>query len=357
MSKRIWFGVQQAGVAVDGSQTFTPFHGLQQFGVSTNFNLTPVLEMGQSTVYDIIEQLPDVEVNLEKDLDSYPLLYHLMTQGSPNGTLIGRSSQKAIIGATVFTDTQLSASGAPTAEVQMSGQYVASMQYAFPTEGPITETVRSVGNNKTIKDMSLGQTAVFSGAFPNNNDSPPSGHVLTRWDVVTTPASGSPAGTDANGATNAWTLVVPTDLYGVTSSGTLPVAADGTLTVPIQSMQFSVDYNRQTVYEQGRRSPYCRYASFPVEVQSTFEVLGVKDDNVQATEAGAVAPGRDTNFQTIRVVLTDGTRFELGTRNRLRSVAQSGGDAGGNGSNVTYQYSYVNWDDFYVYSPADPSGL
>lgn len=357
VSHRLYFATSQVGFAPDGSQVFAPIHGLQQFGVSTNFNLEPIFEIGQLEVYTIVEQLPDVEVNMEKALDGYPLLMHLATSGAPNGTLVGRSNQKCIIAASVFTDTQVSASGAPQAELQMSGQWPSRWSFNIPQQGMATESMTSIGNNKTWKDMSLGATAVFSGAFPNDNDAPASGHVINRWNVVTSPVSGSPTGLDANGMTNAYTLVVPTDIYGVTSSGTIPASGDGTLTVPIQSIQISCDLNRQAVYEIGRRSPYCRYVGWPVEVQTTFEVLGVKTDNVQATEAGVVSPGVDTNYQTIRVVLDDNTRFELGTRNRLRSVGISGGDANGNGSNVVYQYQYVNWNDLYVYSPSDPSGL
>src|SRR5688572_5422627 len=104
-NKRVFFAIQQVGFMPEGSSTFTAAHGVQSVGITTNFNLEQVFELGQLSIYDNIEQIPDVEVTMEKVLDGYPLLYHLATANATSGTLVGRSNQKTTVGLAVFSDT------------------------------------------------------------------------------------------------------------------------------------------------------------------------------------------------------------------------------------------------------------
>ena len=73
-----------------------PVHGLQSVGITTTFNLEQVFEMGQLSLYENLEEVPDVEVTLEKVIDGYPLIYHLATSNptiaAGTDTLIGRSN-------------------------------------------------------------------------------------------------------------------------------------------------------------------------------------------------------------------------------------------------------------------------
>ena len=77
-------------------------HGVQSVGITTNFNLEEAFELGQLSVYQLIEQLPDVEVTLEKQLDGNPLLYHLATNGTASNTLVARAAVKCIVGLSIF---------------------------------------------------------------------------------------------------------------------------------------------------------------------------------------------------------------------------------------------------------------
>ena len=52
-------------------------HGLQSMGVDTNFNLEQAFELGQLSLYENIEDIPDISVSMQKFLDGYSLLYHL----------------------------------------------------------------------------------------------------------------------------------------------------------------------------------------------------------------------------------------------------------------------------------------
>ena len=49
--------------------------------------------------------------------------------------------------------------------------------------------------------------------------------------------------------------------------------------------------------------------------------------------------------KAIKIVLCDGTTFDLGRRNKLTSVAYAGGDTGG--GNATLTYSYQTFIDFF----------
>jgi hypothetical protein len=172
---------------------------------------------------------------------------------------------------------------------------------------------------------------------------------------------GAPAsGADVNGANTAWVSTWPTDIPGILSNGINPLQTDGTFLTPIQNVTISCDLGRDQIFELGRKSPYYRFVTFPVEVRTEIEVLSRKWDNISATEAGGTngaAVGNNTKSQTIKVRLLDGTYIQTGTKNKLTSCAMSGGDAGGGGGNVSLRYSYVTYNELTVSHPQDPSGL
>jgi len=364
MSKRVFYAVQQLGVAPDGTFNYIAAHGVQSVGITTTFNLEQAFELGQIAIYQNIENIPDIEVTMEKVLDGYPLLYHLATNGAPSGSLTGRSNVKTSVALSVFSDTQDSSSGTPLAEVHMSGMFVSALSYTFPVDGNCTESVTMVGQSKIWRDVATSGGAAFSGVF-NNADQPlaitGSGGVQRRQDVLFAPVTGGPTqALDVNGQTNQWMTVLPTDIFGITSSGTNPIAADGTFSVPVQSVAISTDLGRDSIFELGRKSFYHRFVTFPVEVRTEIEVLATKFDNISANETGGNngAPlGSNLKNQTIRVRTRDGTMVDTGKSNKLQSVAWTGGDAGGGGGNVSMRFSYLSFNELYVTHPQDPSGL
>ena len=130
-NKRLYWAVQGIGLADDGETSFTAAHGVQQMGVTTTFNLSEIFEIGQSAIYDNVEDAPDVEITLEKVLDGYPLIYHLASPGATSASLLGRSNERCSLALSTFTDTQDSASGTPNAQMTASGLYVSSLSYTF----------------------------------------------------------------------------------------------------------------------------------------------------------------------------------------------------------------------------------
>jgi hypothetical protein len=72
---------------------------------------------------------------------------------------------------------------------------------------------------------------------------------------------------------------------------------------------------------------------------------------VDATEAGLGGSGTNLVDQVIFIAVQEGTRIDLGSKNKLSSVSYGGGDAGGGNSTCTYSYSTFN--DFTVTHPSD----
>ena len=56
--------------------------------------------------------------------------------------------------------------------------------------------------------------------------------------------------------------------------------------------------------------------------------------------------------ERILIITREGTKLDLGSKNKLSSVNYTGGDAGG--GNVTISYSYSNFNDLIVTHPQDP---
>jgi len=78
-NNRIYYAIQQVELGHAGGKEAV--HGLQSAGITTNFNLEQVFELGQLSIYQNVEGIPDIEVALNKVLDGYPLIYVLATEG------------------------------------------------------------------------------------------------------------------------------------------------------------------------------------------------------------------------------------------------------------------------------------
>ena len=173
-------------------------------------------------------------------------------------------------------------------------------------------------------------------------------------------AAAGGAGVDGNGASrDADITVLPTQIHGISADGTNKKTDGQNFDAHIQNITVSTDLGREEIFELGRKAPYHRYATFPVEVTCEIEVIAVSGDMVSAIEEGILTPGDATGCndsgnltdETIRIATCDGTRIYLGKKNKLSSVSYGGGDAGGGNATVTYSYSTFN--DFTVMHEAD----
>ena len=383
-NKRIYYAIKQVGMKVDGTNyTFAAgdeCHGVQSAGISTNFNLTQVFELGQQALYELVEDIPDVEVTLNKVLDGYPLLYHQATKDNQAGnqttspSLAGRSTTKTIFGMAIFPDTNDSAANTPPSIVACSGMFVGSVGYNFPLEEPFNEDLTLVGNNKIWKGASDIETVgnpfndgfkadsdsiSFAGQFANNNDAPIGDGGVNRRENITFAFTGTD--TDVNGAiADPDCTILPPDVFGISSSGTNNQPNGVDYECHLSNISVSVDFAREEINELGRRGPYSRSITFPVEVTCEIEVTSHSGDMVSATEIGIYSTGDGAcngeigNLlnRTIRIATCEGTRIYLGTKNKLASVNHTGGDAGG--GNVSVSYTFTNFNDFTVMHTGDP---
>lgn len=319
-NNRIFYAVQQVGIAEQDTTAYVPVHGVQSVSITTNFNLNQVFELGQIDLYENYEDIPDIECTIEKALDGYPLIYALASSGAPAATLAGRSSERSMVALSIFDDTKDAASGNAISTCQMSGMYVQSLTYTLPVEGFCTESVTLVGNNKQWK-----MSGMWNGQF-TNTDSPLAGAVQRRQHVSM--------------ANSRW----PTNIPGISSSGT----NDGTSTYynsHIQNVTISTNLGRDALRELGRTGPYFRFVTFPVEVTTSIDFTATSGDMVNALDTAT-----NVTNQTIYIKLSDGTIFDLGTKNKLQSVSETGGDA--TGGNVTLTYTYSNFNFLTITSPA-----
>lgn len=339
-NKRIFWAVQAAGLAADGATSYTRIKGLQTVGMTTNFNLEQLFEIGQLALYDNIENIPVVEATLEKVLDGGPLVYHLATQGATNGALFARTDRRSTLAIGMFPDVQNSASGTYNALVTCSGMFVNSLNYTIPVEGNATESVTLTGNLKT-----WATSGTFTGVTFSNNDSPDSG-ILRRQHVLF--GSGATASLLPAFATGGG------GIPGTTGASGYNIDNNGKFGASIQTITISTDLGREDIYELGRRNPFFKFIPGAVEVTTEFEVLTTDGDFVSATANGQFATG-DLQDKRIVIRLADGTIFNMGTKNKLTSVSYGGADAGqGNG---TCTYSYSTYNDLVITHPSDPAGI
>jgi hypothetical protein len=354
-NNRIFYACQAVAIApcYTGGDTMKAVHGVQSVGVNTTFNLEQAFELGQIQIYENIENVPDIEVTLEKVLDGYPLMYHLASPAASTSSLVSRAKERCCIALGIFGDDKDAVSGIPPVEIYMSGMYFSNLSYKLVTDGNCTESVTFVGNNKIWNTPGTKITASNITDLAGNvgTDEPYAlvnsmGGIQRREDVLIVSS------------------ILPMSIYGVaqnTSAGNAWDATYGTPKVHIQDCTISCDLSRDPIQELGRKTPYYRAPKYPVEVTCEFNAISVSGDFVSGYEEGKPEyrgtrnEGNNSSQETIKIRLRDGTVFDLGSKNRLSSVTYGGGDAGG--GNVSMKYSYSTYNQLTVIHPRDPAGL
>lgn len=353
-NRLVWF-VQAIGFSKMGEQSFTAAHGVQSVTMDVGLNVESIQQLGEMEIYENIEDLPDVQVNVEKVLDGYPIIYNLATRGTTGKSLAGRQNGQSIMALSLFSDVQDSASGRPIAQVNCSGLFVSSLSYTFPVDGQCRESIGLVGNHR---QWVLPANTTFSGGFLNN-DVPlattyASGGVQTRKNVVFNYTATT---TDTNGQVNATTTnkstILPRSVAGISASGTNEYVRTDLCSCAIQNITVSTDLGREQILELGHKTPYFRYVTFPVDVTTEIEIISKSGDWVNALETGPYTNGANTRYETIKVATQDGLFLDLGTKNRLTNVNMTGGDTGG--GNQTITYTYTNRNSLYVHHDMDVS--
>ena len=356
-NKRVFWAVQGVVIGEMGETTvnttapyndktkLNPVKGLQSVGITTTFNLEQVFEMGQLALYENVEDVPDVEVTLEKVLDGFPTLYHLSTSdpalSAGTDTLVGRSNAQCDLRMGVYSDTA-SKAGAVQAqsEVYCSGMYVSSISYTFPVDGNATESCTLVGNHKEWYSAAEAGSALGTSDMGFGSESAPSG--ITRRQHINMTASN-----------------FPPEIPGVGSDGQMDTMAVGgsiqnNPLAHIQNITVSADLGREVINELGHKGPYCRYVSWPVEVTCEIEVVTSSGDFVNA-----LPNNENLSDRAIYIAVSGGSPdagpliLDLGSKNKLTSVSYSGADTGG--GNATTSFSYSTFNDLTIYHVKNPT--
>lgn len=349
-NRRSFFACLALAFAKLGTSVFTKAQGVQSISMGLNFNLDYIFEIGQINVYQTIEGIPDVEIQMTKVIDGNPPLYCLATNGATSATLNGRSSVGSIIGMAVYSDQQDAASGSPLKELQCSGSLHTNFSYSFNVDGPFTESISFLAQNRV---WNTGVT-ILTNLF-DNTDAPiniaTSGGVQRRQNLVFAIPTGAALTTDVNGMVNtSLTTILPPDVEGISSSGINNQNSDGSLNAYLQSINISVDLQREALTQLGKKLPYYRYPRFPVECRTEIVTNMSTWDTVSATDQAD-----NTTNRTIKIKCQEGLFIDMGTRNRLNGVNLNGG--GVDGSLMTATYNYTTFSTCTVTHPRDPSGL
>ena len=303
--------------------------GLQSVGMSSTFTLEQVFEVGQLAIYENIEDIADIEVTLEKLIDGHNLIYALASAGACRTDIVAASKERSDLYLGIFDDGVSNATGVPRNICWNSGMYISSVSYSYAVDGNATESVTMVGNdrywNSVATANNTGKTA--AGQWPADLTS-------AIFDGTHSPASGVVRRVDVDMAASTLPAIVTSQM----DAGDVVGKAGG---FRIQSVSVSADFGQEQILELGRFGPYTRYASFPIEVTSEFEVMATSGDLVTVS-------GNGTNLSNNTIIIKDdaGTILNLSTKNKLSSVSYTGGDTGG--GNATVSYSFSNFNDLLV---------
>lgn len=317
--------VSGTGGAVSASGTV---RGVQSVGMSANFTLDQVFEMGQLEIYENIEDVADIEVTLEKVIDGDKFIWEFASNNLCRTTLAGAAKNRCDVYLAIYDDATDNATGTPRNVCFNSGMYTSSVSYSYSVDGSATESVTLVGNDR-FWNAERSATSKYGTPATGFDTDTPADNVQRRVNV------------DLENGSTALPSIVTSQMNPDT-----PDDEDGIGgSYHIQSISVSADFGQENILELGRFGPYARYATFPIEVTTEFEVISTSGDLQNVS-------GNGTNLtnNTIKILDQAGTVIDCGAKNKLSSVSYSGADTGG--GNATVSYSFSNFNNLTVTSGA-----
>jgi len=303
---------------VEGSPHYQFIHGVQSVGLNTSFDFENIFELGQLEIYDNVLNIPEIEITIEKVLDGYKTVWGLISQNLPLETC---SKHRANVKFALYGDESNATSGNIIRYVECTGMYINSVTYTFPVDGNLTESVTLVGNHKNW----------YGGNIPQSE-------AAFRQKSIYVPES------IANGSGT------PDDEPSFSGSGGTRILnrKDVTLSAPFnqkaQNVTFTLNLAREDVFEFGKRIPYAKIATYPIEATTEIEYLAVSGsyDNINFNENTETLPEINQSISLTAGPLS----INMGSRNFLTSINHTGGDAGG--GNATVSRSYTAYNTFTV---------
>tara|TARA_R100001377_G_scaffold85325_1_gene71620 strand:- start:1385 stop:2473 length:1089 start_codon:yes stop_codon:yes gene_type:complete len=333
-------GVHGASAGLVENSDYLP--GVQSVGLTTNFNLEQIFQLGQLEIYQDLEEVPDVEITVERAMDQFTCLYgRAMDPAAPNAVNIsGDQNNQVDVFFSVGDDANENINDADLLAVAYcSGMFCSSASFNFGTDGFFTESISLVGNHKIWNQAPAAANIPTGGPKLLNIDT---GNVAKRQKFAFLSAG------------------VPTPLEDLSVDNNVSALTN---THAVSSVSVSVDFGREEMNTLGSRQPYHRYVTFPVEVTCDIEAYVTDAANMIAD---AHPENNNTTENAIKFgVFADavnnvedggaGVRFhawDLGAKNRLQSVTWNGLDTGGTNATITYSYRNFNKLD-YTYKGGD----
>lgn len=327
-NNRLFYACQALAIAKTGhnstaSTQFEVMKGVQSAGVNTNFTLEQVFEYGQVELYSNEDEVSEVEITVEKVIDGHKLLYLQCVGEIGKTNVVAASNSVSDVYLALYSDAVSSIAGnSPNNVLMCSGVTLSSLSYTYPINGNGTESVTLVGNNKFWNNANYGMASTPSVLYGSggataqviNGTHTPSGNVgvarRAKFDIANS--------------------IIPAEVMSQLNTVGSPGSG-------LQSVTISANFGREDMLEQGQFGPYFKYATYPFEITCEFEVNATKGDLIAISGTGANNPTRP-------IVIRDtlGTVINLGSKNKLTSVAHSGGDTGGGIATITYSYSTYN---------------
>jgi hypothetical protein len=349
-NKRTYWAVEGLGTATRGAgptvASYTHMPGVQSVGLSVNYNLEQIFQLGQLEIYQDLEDIPDVEVTIEKVIDDTILAYTRCIDPS------NANNQQAKT-LTEFQDTAVdlclsihrsATAGANLAvnnvgddeglnAAYMSGMFVSAVNFNFPTDGYFSESITLVGDHQ--KWFVPAAADVFQGAPTAGAEDV--GDVARRQNIT--------FGDGAAGIAN-----MPDPLDSLTDTDDIRIV----------NISVSTDLGREQMFSLGERQSYHRFVTFPVEV--TCDIEAYVTDVAQMGKDALPESTNVTSNQPIKFFVTDAASggitgagaaqhtFDLGAYNALQSVTWNGLST--DGTNATVTYSYRNFNTLTITSTA-----
>tara|TARA_B100000519_G_scaffold128617_1_gene110980 strand:- start:804 stop:1868 length:1065 start_codon:yes stop_codon:yes gene_type:complete len=339
-NKRTYWAVEGLGTASEGSGAdatkYTHMPGVQSVGLSVNYNLEQIFQLGQLEIYQDLEDIPDVEVTIEKVIDDTILAYTRCidpstadNQGAKELTAFQDNAvdvclsihRSATVGANPAVNNVGDGNGLNAA--YMSGMFVSSVNFNFPTDGYFSESITLVGDHQKW----FVPAGVFQGAPTVGAED--AGDIARRQNI-----------TFGNGAAGIANMPDPLDSLTDTDD------------IRIVNISVSTDLGREQMFSLGERQSYHRFVTFPVEV--TCDIEAYVTDVAQMGKDALPESTNVTSNQPIKFFVTDASSggitgagaaqhtFDLGAYNALQSVTWNGLSTDGTNATVTYSYRNFN---------------
>lgn len=321
MANRIFYAVQQVAIGTTAG-TYQVLKGVQSVSMTTTFNLEQAFELGQLEIYENIEGVPSVEMTINRLLDGTALAYVLAAGSYSNADDINLASTNEFTARLGIWDeaNDSFANGNPVNQVTVSGAFISNVSYTLGVDGNFTEELGITATDKAwyadCDAAAAWSDDYTAGAFAGNNDTPDFAGGVQRREYFDT---------------------------GSTIPTIIPEGRNR-----LQSVSISADFGREDLFELGKKGPFAKVATFPLEVTCSIEVLSSGGDLVSAAAEGCTTGltscdvNNNLTDETIIIKTCDGTVIDLGTKNKLSSVSYGGGDAGG--GNVTTTFDFVTYN-------------